>query len=186
MKRIITLTVLLIALFIFTSCGFVKTTTHYKDSVMWGMSPDEVSEELGDLVVKKTGDYIIAEDDEREAVGVLASVLGGGEPVYKFTSDGKLYKIEFEVKDPWIDYEKFTDLVDAYTFDFENLNVGEITKDEHSAEMYSEYCKASCNPDEYTEFRITYIKHYGFYDNMGSITVSYCHEELDYNVLING
>lgn len=184
MKKIIKFVTLVLALSLLVSCSsFEKTTTHYKDEILWGMSPSEVSAQLGDLVIKETGAYIIAEDDESEAIGILASLYGNGYAQYNFNSDGKLYEISFEVKDPRIDYEKFADIVGVYKLDYNDIETDEISRTEFDENVYSEHCSASCKLDEFTTFNIRYIKHNGVSDDNGSINVSYRHSELYTEVL---
>ena len=181
MKKIISLLLVVILLFTFNSCGekFNKTSTGYKDNIKWGMTVNEVAEQLGDLLIMKTGTYIFAKDDENQGIGILASVVGGGDATYNFNNDGKLYEIKFEIESNWLNFEDFAEMVDIYKLDYEGLEAGEIRRTNvGDSGAYVEYNTAYCDIDEYTELSIMIIKYNGISEDKGILTVSYRHKEL--------
>ncbi len=204
MKKIISLLLVIMFLFIFNSCGeqfntppigyndrlngekFNKTSTGYKDNIKWGMSVEEVAEQLGDLIIKKTGTYIFAEDDENQGIGILASVVGGGDATYNFNNDGKLYEIKFEIESKWITFKDFENMVDIYKLDYEELEAGEIKRNDiGDSGAYVEYNTAYYDIDEYTELSIMIIKYNGISEDKGILTVSYRQKELYTEVLLS-
>lgn len=189
MKKITSFLLAAVLLFMLCACGekFNKTPTGYKDNIQWGMSVNEVAEQLGDLVIKKTGTYIIAEDDELHGISTFARIYGGGDAKYNFNDDGQLYEIEFEIESVLINHEDFEEIVDIYDHYCENeIEIGETSRNDiGDSGAYSEFNTAYCDIDEYTELSIMIIKHNGIFDDKGILSVSYMHKELFSEVLLS-
>lgn len=176
MKRIISTIIILVLTMTICSCGkgkYSKTTTHYKDNILWGMTVDEVADELGDLVKSKDEKTIIAYNDVRGGIDIFAGSFSGGEANYIFSDNGNLREITMKVEDSSIDYDDFDELVDLYGLKYDDIEVRELKRDEHQDGIIIETCSAGCEIDERTEFTITYIKYRGIMDEKGCLTASF-------------